>query len=51
MRCLSSSYAPCKGDVAYNEYVSAMRELFGKYSSDGVLDYPIQSKLFIGKIR
>lgn len=51
MRCLSSSYAPRKGDGAYNEYISAMRELFAKYSSDGVLDYPIQSKLFIGKIR
>lgn len=50
-RCLSLSYTPGKGDESYGRYVSAMQSIFASYSRGGRLEFPLESKAYIGKIR
>lgn len=50
-RCLSSSYAPREGDENYDCYISAMLGVFEKYVRGSRLEFPLESKAYIGKIR
>lgn len=49
-RCLSSSYAPREGDAAYDPFVRGLHALFAKYSKHGILGYPNNTRLYIGRI-
>lgn len=50
-RCLSSSYAPREHDANFESYISAIDDVFNKFSADGKLNYPLVSKAYIGQIR
>lgn len=47
-RNLSSSYAPTQGDINYDPYVEAVKELFYKYSKNGVLYLPHFTRCYVG---
>lgn len=49
-RALSSSFAPRRGDGAYEEYVAAFASLFDKYAENGRLLYPYITRLFYGRV-
>ena len=47
----SMSYSLTKEDNRYNEYIESLNNLFNKYSKDGILELPMNSKLAFGKIK
>lgn len=50
-RSLSSSYSLKKGDVKYEQYISALNELFNKYENNGLISISNQSVAYIGVIK
>ena len=49
-RNLSSSYACRPRDAGYEEYVSALRRLFERYSADGGLWMPNVTRSYVGRV-
>ncbi len=49
-RMLSASYAPTKSQLYYNEYVTALEDLFNKYSKNNVLILPNETIAYIGTV-
>jgi len=49
-RSLSGSYSLKKGDGQYEEYITALEELFDKQAVDGILTMPNQTVAYIGKL-
>lgn len=49
-RCLSSSYAPKKGDENYGAYVDALSEAFYRHEKNGLVEFPYETRCFAGKI-
>lgn len=49
-RMLSASYAPTEKDLSYNEYVTALENLFDKYSENNVLILPNETIAYIGTL-
>ena len=49
-RNLSASYAPQKTDKAYTSFVSAIRELFEKYSHGGEIVIPNLTRSYLGRV-
>ena len=49
-RSLSGSYSLKEGDGQYEEYITALEELFDKYAVDGILNMPNQTVAYIGKL-
>ena len=49
-RNLSSSYAPIVTDDNYVPYIDALKELFSKFSENGVLIYPYLTRSYIGSV-
>lgn len=47
-RNLSASYAPRPGDASYEEFVRRFREIFRRFSVDGVLTMPNVTRLYLG---
>ena len=48
--CLSSSYAPKKGEAGYASYVSALKELFKRHEKDGAADYSYTTNVYFGSV-
>ena len=49
-RSLSSSYAPIVTDDNYVPYIDALKELFSKFSENGVLIYPYLTCSYVGSV-
>lgn len=49
-RNLSASYSPKKGDGIYEEYISAITDLFNRYSINGKVVVPHITRAYIGKV-
>jgi len=49
-RLLSSSYAPVAGDPGYEGLIEGLRDLFARYSSGGVVEFPYDTKVFLGRV-
>ncbi len=49
-RNLSASYAPKEGDVNYSGFVSALSDLFGKYSNGGSIIVPNITRCYTGRV-
>jgi SAM-dependent methyltransferase len=49
-RNLSGSYAPKAGSGSYQPYISALRRLFYKHNSSGLMHMPNLTKSFIGAV-
>jgi hypothetical protein len=47
---LSASYSPKPGDENYEPYVQGLRELFDKYSRDGLIETKFRTVCFYGKL-
>jgi len=47
-RMLSASYAPTENASQYGEYVTALENLFDKYSNDNILTLPNETIAYIG---
>jgi hypothetical protein len=50
-RALSSSYAPLAGHPNYEPLIEGLRELFEKHASDGILLFPYETTLYVGRLR
>ena len=50
-RCLSGSYSLKKGDCAYSEYISAVNDVFDKFSKDRIVKLGNKSVAYIGRIK
>ena len=46
----SLSYSLKEDDENYNEYVNELKELFDKHSNNGIIEFPMNSKLAFGQI-
>lgn len=49
-RCESASYSLSKNNPSYEEYIRALKDLFDKYASNGVIEIPSETTAYIGKI-
>ncbi len=49
-RNISSSFAPLKGSIKFEPYVTALKELFQEFCSEGTIDYPYIVLCCIGQI-
>lgn len=49
-RLLSSSYTPQPGDSRYEPMLAALRELFEKYRSDGLVVFEYRTRVFYGQL-
>ena len=49
-RMLSASYSPTQNDLNFNEYVTALENLFDKYSENGVLILPNETIAYVGTV-
>ena len=49
-RNLSSSYAPKGGEENYEEYISALSDMFDKFSTNGVIEYPFYTQSYVGNL-
>jgi len=49
-RLLSSSYAPAPGQSEYSPLLVALRELFDRYAKDGIVEFPYDTKVFLGQV-
>jgi SAM-dependent methyltransferase len=49
-RNLSASYAPKTGEVNYEPYILALRQLFNKYNKSGYLYMPNLTRSYVGKV-
>jgi len=49
-RSLSGSYSLKEGDGQYEEYITALKKLFDKYATNGILTMPNQTVAYIGKL-
>jgi SAM-dependent methyltransferase len=49
-RNLSASYAPKTGEVNYEPYIIALRQLFNKYNESGYLCMPNLLRSYVGKV-
>ena len=47
---LSASYAPAEGDENYQEFIDGLKELFEKYSRDGIVLLPNKTRSYVGEI-
>lgn len=50
-RCLSASYSLAPGQTGFAPYVHALRSLFERYASDGLLLFPQQAVLYLGTLQ
>jgi SAM-dependent methyltransferase len=48
-RLISSSYTPLPGEPGHDEIRARSTEIFDQYSSDGVLRYPYETQIFLGR--
>lgn len=49
-RLLSSSYVPATGQPGYAEIVAACDALFAEYVRDGVVEFPYDTRAFLGQL-
>lgn len=49
-RCLSSSYAPKKGEAEYVPYAAALKELFRRHEKDGTAVYSYTTNVYFGDV-
>jgi len=49
-RNLSASYALKEDDAAYYDFIDALKALFAKYSSDGRLAMPNETRVYLGEV-
>jgi SAM-dependent methyltransferase len=49
-RYLSASYSPKKTDKEYNPFITALSNLFDKYSNDGIIVIPNITRSYLGKV-
>ena len=49
-RALSSSYAPKATDYNYIKYKESISELFDKYQTEGIINYPNITMLYLGNV-
>lgn len=48
-RALSSSYAPLPGHENYEPLVKGLRDLFEKHAAEGVLTFPYETTVYLGR--
>ncbi len=49
-RYLSASYSPKKSDKEYDPFITALTELFEKYSNNGTIIMPNITRSYLGKV-
>lgn len=49
-RLLSSSYTPLRGEPGHEEIKALSSEIFRKYATDGAIEFPYETQIFLGTV-